>query len=338
MQLWTTRVSAVTGMDVVARRAEEAGWDGITVTDSQNLAPDPFVALTIAAQATERLLLATGVTNAATRHPAALATVAASVQEAAGGRLTLGIGRGDTALFHLGRKPMPVAAFDDALRRLQTYLLGDAVDIDGFESRVQWLRRSPAPKVPLDVAVSGPRMVTLAAEVAEQVTFAMGADAERLQWGLDLARKAAAGAGRDGEDISFGAYVNVGCHPDPAVGRALIAGGVAAFAHFSAMPGSTGAGVAERDREVVAEVGRRYDSRQHLRNDAPHTAALDDGFVERFGIVGPPERCVERIRELAEIGIERFIISGPSFGGDRDASSLSNRLLVTEVLPALRAA
>ena len=48
------------------------------------------------------LRFATGVTNAHTRHPAALATVAATVQETSGGRFVLGIGRGDTALFHLG--------------------------------------------------------------------------------------------------------------------------------------------------------------------------------------------------------------------------------------------
>ena len=128
MELWTTRVGAVTGMDVVARRAEEAGWDGITVTDSQNLAPDPFVAVTLASLATKRLRFATGVTNAATRHPAALATVAASVQEATGGRFVLGIGRGDTALFHLGRPPMPVQAFTEAVAQVQAYLRGEAVE------------------------------------------------------------------------------------------------------------------------------------------------------------------------------------------------------------------
>ena len=338
MELWTTRVSAVTGFDVVARRAEEAGWDGITVTDSQNLAPDPYVAITLAAPATERLRFATGVTNAATRHPAALATVAASVQEATGGRMVLGIGRGDTALFHLGRPPMPVEQFRDAVTRLQTYLRGDPVDLDGFESRIHWLRRSPAPKVPLDVAVSGPRMIAFAAGVAERLTFAVGADPERVAWALDTARKAAADTGRDPADVSFGAYVNVGCHPDEATARSLIAGGVAAFAHFSAMPGSTGAGLSARDRAVVAEVGERYDSRQHLRNDAGHTAALDDDFVDRFAVVGPPERCVERILELAGLGIERFVVSGPSFGAERDAAGLAGRLLLTEVLPALRAA
>src|SRR5215475_2682032 len=172
-----------------ARRAEAAGWDGVTFTDSQNLVGDPFIAVALAAPATERLRFATGVTNAFTRHPAALANVAATVQEACDGRFVLGIGRGDTALFHLGRKPMPVAAFSAAVTDLQTYLGGGTIDVDGRPSRIQWLDRAQQPKVPLDIAVSGPRMIDFAARIAERVTLAVGADPERIAWAIDLARK-----------------------------------------------------------------------------------------------------------------------------------------------------
>src|SRR5205814_837729 len=146
-------------------------------------------------------------------------------------------------------------------------------------SRLQWLSRCRQPKVPLDIAVSGPRMIEFAARIAERVTLAVGADPDRVAWAMDLARKAAADAGRDPADISFGAYVTVGCHPDLDAARGLISGAVAAFAHFSSMPGSPAAsgsgadGLAESDREVVAEVGRRYDSNHHLSNAAEHTAA-----------------------------------------------------------------
>jgi 5,10-methylenetetrahydromethanopterin reductase len=232
---------------------------------------------------------------------------------------------------------MPVAAFDDAVTRLQTYLRGEAVDLDGFASRIHWLERSPAPKVPLDIAASGPKLLALAGRIAEQVTVAVGADPERVAWAFDLADKAAADHG-DGRRLAHGAYVNVACHPDRDTGRGLIAGTVAAFAHFSAMPGSTGAGQADDDREIVAEVGRTYDSRQHLRNDAPQTKALDPAFVERFAVVGDPDRCVERLLELQRLGIERFVLTGPGLGADRDAASLANRLLVSDVLPALRTA
>ena len=319
-----------------AERAEAQGWDGITFTDSQNLVGDPFVAIALAGAATERLRFATGVTNAFTRHPAALANVAATVQETTGGRFVLGIGRGDTALFHLGRKPMPVARFEARVTDLQAYLANDTIDIDGRPSRLQFLDRCRQPKVPLDIAASGPRVIEFAGRIAENVTLAVGADPDRIAWAIDFARKAAADTGRDPSTISFGAYVNIGCHPDLDAARGLISGSVAAFAHFSSMPGSTGAGLSEADRAVVADVGRRYDSNQHLSNESPQTEALKPEFVDRFAIVGPPDVCAARVYELAALGIERFVITGASFGADRDHASAATRLLTEVLLPSLR--
>src|SRR6476661_8211859 len=164
---------------VQAELAQLAGWDGITFVDSQNLVGDPFVAVALAAKAVDTLRFATGVTNAFTRHPAALATVAATVQEESAGRFVLGIGRGDTALFHLGRKPMPVAHFTERVTELQAYLAGDTLDCDGTPSRLRWLDRARASKVPLDIAASGPRLLEFAGGIAEQVTLAVGAGPDR---------------------------------------------------------------------------------------------------------------------------------------------------------------
>lgn len=336
MELWTTTMPEVGTAEGQAAHAEAAGWDGIAFVDSQNLVGDPFVAVALAAQTTERLHFATGVTNVHTREPAALATVAATVQEESGGRFVLGVGRGDTALFHLGLPPMPVTQFAERLAAVQTYLAGGTVDCRGHESTLQWLRRARQPKVPLDVAVSGPRMIALAAAVAERVTFAVGADRERVRWALETARRAALDAGRDPAEISFGAYVNVGVHPDRAVARDLISGGVAAFAHFSAMPGATGEGLDAADRAVVGEIGRRYDSNVHLRNTADHTAALEPGFVDRFAVVGPPEACIERLRELVGLGIQRFVVTGPTFGADPELAATARHRFVHDVMPALR--
>jgi 5,10-methylenetetrahydromethanopterin reductase len=336
MELWTMGIGEIGTVVLQAERAEHDGWDGLTFVDSQNLVGDPYIAVTQAAAATDRLRFATGVTNAFTRHPAALANVAATVQEVSGGRFVLGIGRGDTALFHLGRKPQPIDDFIAAVTDLQTYLGGGTIDISGRPSRLQFLDRCRQPKVPLDLATSGPRMIEFAGRIAERVTLAVGADPERIAWGIDLARKAGADAGRDPAEISFGAYVNVGCHPDIDAARAMIAGGVSAFAHFSSMPGSTGAGLREEDRAVVADVGSRYDSNEHLRNTAQHNAALTPEFVDRFAVVGAPETCVARLRELAGLGIERFIVTGASFASRRDDATTSAQLVVNEVLPALR--
>ena len=335
MELWTTRTPEVGTAERQAERIEQQGWSGVTFTDSQNLVGDPFVAVALAARATTQLRFATGVANLHTREPAALACIAVTVQEESGGRFVLGVGRGDTALFHLGLPPMPVGPFGDRLRQVQTYLSGDTVDIDGFASELRWLSRTTQPKVPLDVAASGPRVLALAGAVADQVTLAVGADPEPA--GLGHRSRAGRGGrgGTDPDDIRFGAYINVGCHPDLDTARGMIAGGVAAFAHFSAMPGSTGAGLGEHDKAVVAEVGRRYDSNVHLRNTAEHTGALDDDFVDRFAVVGPPERCIERLGGLAELGIDRVVVVGSTFGADRDDARTATELFTTEVIPAL---
>jgi 5,10-methylenetetrahydromethanopterin reductase len=124
-----------------------------------------------------------------------LANVAATVQETSGGRFVLGIGRGDTAMFHLGKKPMPVDDFIVAVTHLQRYLANDTIDCDGHPSRLQWLDRCRQPKVPLDIAVSGPRMIAFAGRVAERVTLAVGADPDRVAWAID--RDVSAGQGTD---------------------------------------------------------------------------------------------------------------------------------------------
>jgi 5,10-methylenetetrahydromethanopterin reductase len=336
VELFTMSIPEPSLVEVFATRAEADGWDGITFTDSQNLCGDPFVAVAVAGRATDCLKFMTGVTNPETRHPAALATAAATAQEFTGGRLTLGIGRGDTALFHLGRKPMPVADFFARTTELHTYLQRGTVDMNGFDSRIRWLDRAQQQPVPVDVAASGPKVIDFAARTVERITFAVGADPTRLAWAIDIARAAMKDAGRPADAVSFASYVTIGCHPDPAAARALVRGGAAAFAHFSAMPGSTGAGLDARDRELVAAVGQAYDSNQHLMNAAEHAQVLPDEFLDRFAVVGDVDHCIRRLREIVDLGLDRLVINGPSFGAERVAAATHRQLLVGEVLPAVR--
>src|SRR5436305_5801043 len=156
LELWTTAVSLPKLAARQAVAAEEAGWDGIVFTDSQNLGSDVYVAMAMATAATERIQLATGVTNPVTRHPAVTATAIASIQAESGGRAILGIGRGDSALAHLGYAPAPPAVFRRYLERVQAYLRGDEVEFDPSDtlhsvdalalaaapeaSRLHWLR------------------------------------------------------------------------------------------------------------------------------------------------------------------------------------------------------
>ncbi|MFN0027190.1 MAG: TIGR03617 family F420-dependent LLM class oxidoreductase [Acidimicrobiales bacterium] len=69
--------------------AERAGYDGVFVPETIH---DPFVVLTLAAQATERVELGTKVAIAFARSPMALAYTANDLQELSAGRLVLGLG------------------------------------------------------------------------------------------------------------------------------------------------------------------------------------------------------------------------------------------------------
>jgi 5,10-methylenetetrahydromethanopterin reductase len=369
VELWTPGVALPRLTARLARDAEAAGWDGMVLPDSQNLAGDVFVGLAMAAAATERLQLATGVTNPLTRHPAVTAGAIASIQAESGGRAVLGVGRGDSSLAHLGWAPAPVDVLESFVRRVQAYLRRDDVPFDESAarrgdvaggggggggrlrpidelglaaapsaSRLHWLRAEQA-KVPVDVVASGPRVIAMAAVFADRVTFAVGADPERLRWAADTARAARRDAGLDADAISFGAYVNVVPHRDRARARELAAGSLASFARFSVMHGTPTGPVAGGDRDVFENIARSYDMGGHFRHGSPQSGALTDDFVDRFGIVGEPDECAGRLIELIRsTGLDRVVVVGPSAGADREEAAYAAACVREEILPAVRGA
>ena len=354
MELWTTGIASARGSARAARDIEAAGWDGMLVVDSQNLSGDPYVALALAATATTRIGLGTGVTNSVTRHAAATATAITSVNRVSNGRAVLGIGRGDSALAHLGRAPARLAQFERYLRHLQSYLRGEAVsfgeiDIPGdvappvselhlhdapSASRIDWI--ADGAKVPVEVAASGPKVIAMAAVHAERVMFTLGADLERLSWGVGLARQARKDAGFDPGGVAFGAYVNLGCHRDVKAARDLVRGGLTTFARFSVMHGKANGPVSPADRAVLEALRTNYDMRAHTRADSRQAGTLTDDFIDRFAIVGPPERCIERLRTLQALGLDKVAVSSRSRGASAEDSAVSQKLVTKEVLPALR--
>ena len=346
-EVWTTGIAWPGVVERAAGRAEAAGFDGLAVVDSQNLAGDPWVGLALAARESARIRLGTAVTNPVTRHPAVTAAAAVTLQVASAGRFVLGIGRGDSALAHLGRAPASVKTFKRYLRVLQAYLHGDDVAFDdlGFDETVAppvetlGLANAPAasrlhflppdlPKVPVEVAATGPRVLGVAARHADRVLLALGADAGRVHWAIETVR--AAGG------TSVGAFVNVVVHPDVAVARELASGGVATFARFSVMHGTVSGPVEPDERNMLTAVHDAYDMTRHTQVGSPQAATLTPEFVDRFGIVGTPETCVGRLRELVDLGVDKLIVTGPTLGADPGEARAAIQRFAAEVLPELR--
>jgi alkanesulfonate monooxygenase SsuD/methylene tetrahydromethanopterin reductase-like flavin-dependent oxidoreductase (luciferase family) len=68
MELWRHVFAFCGQVAPLARRSEEAGYDGLMVADSQNLNAGVWVEPALAGAATKRILLGPGVTNPATRR------------------------------------------------------------------------------------------------------------------------------------------------------------------------------------------------------------------------------------------------------------------------------
>lgn len=321
----------------MAQFAESVGWDGMVFADTQNLAGEVYTSLALAAAATNRLQLGTGVTNPVTRHPAVTAAAIATVQVASGGRAVLGIGRGDSSLAHLGRAPAPPDEFERYVAAVQQYLRGEDADLgDDLMSRSEWIGESGLPKVPVDVAATGPKVIGIGARHAERITFAVGADPERVTGAIATARRAADAADRDPDGISFGAYVNVVVHPQVETARAMVRGGLASFAHFSGMAGAPNDGLA--DAETFRQLGADYELAGHGKAGTQHSADLPDDFVDRFGVVGPSDHCVRRLQELVDCGLDRLVVIGGSRDVDGGELLAANRRLMDEVAPQVHGA
>ena len=353
IEFWTMGASRPGGPDSEvfnstrqAVHAEEVGYDGLVYTDSQNLGGDCYVAMALAARATSKIKLGTGVTNSFTRHPAVTASAIATVQVESGGRAYLGIGRGDSALAHLGRAPHPVAAFEDYLLRLQGYLRGEEVpfeaggDIDSLgladysgSSRISWITKAQ-PKVPVDVAATGPRVIAAAARHADRVSLNVGADVERIRWGMDVSRAARVEAGLSPE-IPFSAYVSLVVHDDPEEAMRIGGANVSLFARFSAMYGTVVGPASAGQREVLKDIHNAYDMQQHGRGGGPQEAAVTGEFARNFGIFGPPSYCADRLSELIALGVDRFVLRGTPLDPDNPDSRAAERF-VQEVVPLLR--
>ena len=320
----------------LARQAEDLGFDGLLLADSQNLVGDPFVELGVAAGATGRIGLGTGVVNLVTRHPAVVAAAIASVQVESRGRAVLGVGRGDSSLAQLGLAPPPAARLRDLVAQVRGYLRGEEVTAGGTTSRIGWIAGTGLPAVPVEVAATGPRTIAFAATLADRVMFTGGAEPSRVAWALSVARRARAAAGLDPAGLSMGAYLNVGCDPDLSEACALVRGSTAIFAHFSSLPGASTHGFSPPDAATIRQVGTVYDETRHGLTHAAHTAVLDDPFVARFAVVGSAERCLTRLRQLIALGLDRIVMVPGSRDSDPARLARSNERFAREVLPALR--
>jgi hypothetical protein len=89
------------------------------------------------------------------------------------------------------------------------------------------------------------------------------------------------------------------------------------------MHGEVQGPVGESQREVLEMVHRSYDMTRHTRSGSQQTAALTDEFVDDYAIVGPPSLVVQRLHEVAALGVGKVIVVGASPGSDRQEAAVA---------------
>lgn len=283
----------------VARTAEAAGFSHLWLFDSPLQWREPYPLLTLAAAATERIRLGTCVTNPRSRDPTVTAALLATLAELSGGRVDLGIGRGDSAVRMLGEEPPPIADLERAINEIRDLAEGREVVYPGGPQRLVYAVPHP---LPVWVAGYGPRALDLAGRVADGVIIQL-ADPALVAWLAGQVREAAGRAGRDPDAIRIQVAAPA-VVDDPAAVRdglrwfpALVANHVLDLLR-RAEPGSLPPALVDY---VDHEARYRY-----IPQHTGDYAFVDDATVDRFCITGGPAAHQDRIAALCEAGMTQL--------------------------------
>jgi len=323
----------------LAALAEAVGYDTLWISD-ERFFRDVYVALAVAAAQTSRIRLGPCVTDPYSRHPALTAMAIASVAEACGGRVALGIGAGISGFAELGiARVKPARAIREAVETIRRLLAGDVADCDGEVIRLTRARLGFAPPssaIPIYVASNGRLGQQAAGAVGDAAIMEGCATPDEARVFATEVARGATSAGRDPAQISLVARLDACLSADgkaardvlrPHVARTLAAGRLR-YATVEAQ----GIMLPPEARASVAHIGYEpgVAAYRHLVKFVP------DRFVDALTLAGTPDEITERLMALARAGISEIIVHpvGPT---DRDLHE-TIRLFAEIVAPATRRA
>ncbi len=307
--------------------AERAGFSYAWFVDSQILWQDCYVYLAGALTRTERIVVGTAVSNPFTRHLTVTASVNATLAELHPGRVVLGLGRGDSAVRAMGLKPVPTAVLRESVPVLRDLMAGRTARMNDTDVRFRWHR--PGPEVPIAISATGPKNLRAAGALADIVIVYVGTHLDSVRWAIEHVQAGAEEAGRDSADVKVSLLTAMEISDDLDAARAVVRWAPASCANHIAdtMKRNPEHGMPPTMTRLVEARTELYDYYGgHLDSGAGHTAFLTDELVDDFTICGPAERCREKVRALAELGV--WEISPAYFNGRLDQLELIGREII----------
>ena len=311
----------------LTRRAEAAGFTYGWVFDSHVLWRDPYPALTLMASATTVMRLGTCVTNPATREPSVTASTLAALNEISGGRMDLGIGRGDSARRVLGKPPTTMKTLEEAITVIRDLVEGRAVTYEGTQLQLTWTGHWT---LPVWVAGYGPMALAMTGRVADGLILQL-ADPDLIRWFVAQLREAEEAAGREPGSVRIQAAAPAHVGPRdlgqdrtrwfPALVSNHVVDLVNKYPRVQLPEALTGY---VTDREG-------YDYLHHAEVGSTNAAFVGDEVTDRFCILGEPAEHVAKLQELADAGVDQFNLYLMN-GDEEEQLDRYGR----EVIPALR--
>lgn len=290
----------------LARMAEDLGFTHGWTFDSHVLWQEPFVIYSRILAETERMVVGPMVTNPGTRDWTVLASLFATLNEMYGPRTICGMGRGDSALRYIGKKPKTLATMVEAMGVIKGLVAGEEVDYNGKKLDIPWIDEGW--DLPMWVGGYGPKALATIGRHADGFILQL-ADPQVLEWTMAAVRAAAEEAGRNPDDITI-------CVVAPAYVGEDIAHQREQLRWFGGMVGNHVADMVKRyghDSSKVPQVlsdyiqaREGYDYDHHGKADNPSTEFVPDEIVDRFCVLGPVEQHVEKLQLLKEMGADHF--------------------------------
>ena len=199
----------------LCRQAEDGGFTYSWMFDSHVIWMEPFPLMTLIAANTRKMHIGTCVTNPAVRDVTVSASLFATLNQFSGGRMELGIGRGDSSRRVLGKKPTTLETLTEFVQTFRDLNAGKTVDIDGVPTSFPWTSRK-SPRV--WVAGYGPKALRTAGRIGDGVILQF-ADPDLIDWCMGFVREGAQEAGRDASKIEVMAAAPVWASDDLKVAR-----------------------------------------------------------------------------------------------------------------------
>ncbi len=299
-----------------AMLAERLGYDSVWIPEGRGR--ELMATIGAMGQATSRIRLAAGILPLYSRPPALVAMAAATLADLTAGRFVLGVGTGHPAIIEEGyglQYREPLAAAREFIHIVRRLLTGENVGAHGRVFRVDafQLEARPAHRVPIYLAALGPRMLQLAAQLADGVILNWSSP-ERVRSAVEMVRQEALLAGRDPTSVHVVCFVRAAVTQMHGAAWKVMRRLLAAYA---AMPAY--ARMFE-DAGFVGDVAA-MSAAWAVGGVEVAAAVASDEFVGGLAVVGSAQECLEGLRRYREAGVD-LVAAYPFPVGDDAAASM----------------